>query len=65
MEILKIGKSQLSYWDEGTGLPVVFIHGVATLGESSFTTDADTAPLQVRHVAGELTRRTLLLLSRH
>ena len=33
MEILKIGKSQLSYWDEGTGLPVVFIHGVATLGE--------------------------------
>ncbi len=33
MEILKIGKSQLSYWDEGTGLPIVFIHGVGTLGE--------------------------------
>jgi pimeloyl-ACP methyl ester carboxylesterase len=33
MEILKFGKSQLSYWDKGTGLPIVFIHGVATLGE--------------------------------
>jgi pimeloyl-ACP methyl ester carboxylesterase len=33
MEILKFGKSQLSYWDKGTGQAIVFIHGVATLGE--------------------------------
>lgn len=33
MEILKIGESQLAYWDAGAGLPILFIHGVATSGE--------------------------------
>ena len=33
MQILKLGKSQLAYWEAGAGVPVVFIHGVATPGE--------------------------------
>jgi pimeloyl-ACP methyl ester carboxylesterase len=33
MKILNIDRSQLEYWDAGTGLPIVFIHGVATPGE--------------------------------
>jgi pimeloyl-ACP methyl ester carboxylesterase len=33
MEICTVGDSRLAYWDAGHGRPVVFIHGVATLGE--------------------------------
>ncbi len=33
MEIVTIGESRLAYWDAGEGVPIVFIHGVATFGE--------------------------------
>jgi pimeloyl-ACP methyl ester carboxylesterase len=33
MAIINIGDSQLEYWDAGTGVPLVFSHGVATSGE--------------------------------
>jgi pimeloyl-ACP methyl ester carboxylesterase len=33
VEILRIGDLQLAHWEAGTGAPIVFIHGVATLGE--------------------------------
>lgn len=33
MDILTVGESRLAYWDAGDGPPIVFIHGVATLGE--------------------------------
>lgn len=33
MNMLKTADLQLEYWDEGTGLPIVFIHGVATAGD--------------------------------
>lgn len=33
MRMLKTAGGQLEYWDEGNGLPVVFIHGVATAGD--------------------------------
>jgi pimeloyl-ACP methyl ester carboxylesterase len=33
MATLTIGESRLSYWESGSGVPLVFIHGVATSGE--------------------------------
>jgi pimeloyl-ACP methyl ester carboxylesterase len=42
MEIFKLGEAHLAYWATGSGRPVLFIHGVATLGE---LWAADLAPL--------------------
>lgn len=33
MRIVKIGDLQLEFWDTGTGIPMLFIHGVGTSGE--------------------------------
>ena len=42
MEIFKLEEGHLAYWATGSGTPVLFIHGVATLGE---LWAADLAPL--------------------
>ena len=42
MEIFKLDEGHLAYWATGRGRPVLFIHGVATLGE---LWAADLAPL--------------------
>lgn len=42
MELLERGEAHLAYWAQGSGTPVLFIHGVATLGE---LWAADLAPL--------------------
>jgi pimeloyl-ACP methyl ester carboxylesterase len=43
MNMLKTGDLQLEYWDEGDGLPIVFIHGVATAGDLWVADLADLA----------------------
>ena len=42
MEIFKLVEGHLAYWAKGSGTPVFFVHGVATLGE---LWAADLAPL--------------------
>ena len=42
MEIFELEEGHLGYWATGSGTPVLFVHGVATLGE---LWAADLAPL--------------------
>jgi len=43
MNMLTVADLQLEYWDEGAGLPIVFIHGVATSGDLWAADLADSA----------------------
>ena len=43
VNMLKIAGLDLEYWDEGNGLPIVFIHGVATSGDLWVADLADLA----------------------